>query len=1126
MRTFFIAIIFLLSLVPVAHAQNTITTVVGGVPENENALSVGLGGPYGFTRDSVGNMYIAGNGNCMIFEVNLSGQLSTIAGNGAVGYSGDGGPATNAELSSPSGVALDGSGNIFIADSGNSVIREVFAATGKIQTIVGDGIAGYSGDGGPATSAELNSPSTVFVDTFGNIFIADSNNEVIREVGGPNNSVIGPGVIRTIAGNGTQGFSGDGGPATSAAFDFPFGVFLDGSGNIFISDVLNYRIREIVAATGDIQTVAGNGVFGYNGNNIPAASASIYPVGVFVDPQGNIFFADQTAFQIREVVAATGLVQAVAGNGTYGYSGDGGPATSAELMEPFAVYVDGLGNLYFCDAFASVIREVAAATGIIQTIAGNGTASFSGDNVPATNSELATGSESGVSVDGSGNIFIADTNNFRIREAVAATGKIQTIAGNGTNGYNGDLGPATSAELDHPNGIFLDSFGNLFIADTGNFVIREFFAATGNIRTVAGNGIQGFSGDGGQATSAELGGPTNRITGGLFSFWGPEGVFVDRSGNIFIADTVNFRIREVAAATGIIQTVAGNGTPGFSGDGGPATSAELGGFIIPAINGIYGPESVFVDDAGNVYITDTQNNRIREVGGPNNTTIGPGVIQTIAGNGTPGFNGDGGPATSAELNQPGYVLVDGAGNIFIADTLNNTIREVGGPNNTTIGPGLIRTVAGNGVSGFSGDGGPAISAELNFPTSVWADLSGNLLIYDSGNARIRSVAGLTSVPSVTFSPPTLPLTTGQTGNIIVFNSGAAPLVISGMSFTGPNPGDFVFGASTTCPLNGGILAAQASCTLSIGLLPSLQTSGTASISVADNAANSPQLVQISVSTVPVVSFQPQSLTLNAVGAPQNINLTNTGAVPLLISSIALTGLNPAAFALAPATTCPITGGALAPQASCTLSVSFRASSQGTAASASLTITDNAANPTQSVPLNAATLIVESSGPFAVSRGQTLSVNLELLGPPSTVPYSLACNASPSGPIISCLPSSVTGPNQTFAVAISAATSSFAPMMPPTTKMDRWLYAFFAFLVCALWMICARLRMPVKSRIYAHITLAVLCIAALALTSCIKAGITEQASVGTVTPGAYTVTVTATPSNSSGNLTATFPLTIN
>ena len=297
-----------------------------------------------------------------------------------------------------------------------------------------------------------------------------------------------------------------------------------------------------------------------------------------MDASGNLFIADVDNNVIRKV-STTGVITTVAGNGTQGYSGDGGSADSAELNSPEGVAVDASGNLFIGDVTNNRIRKVST-SGIITTVAGNGTLGYSGDGGSATSAALAY--PSGVAVDASGNLFIADNN--RIRK-VSTSGVITTVAGNGTRGYSGDGGSADSAELNSPRGVAVDTSGNLFIADQGNNRIRK-VSTSGIITTVAGNGRQGYSGDGGSADSAEL---------------DPISVAVDASGNLFIADYANFRIRKVSTS-GVITTVAGNGTRGYSGDGGSADSAELNS-----------PEGVAVDASGNLFITDYYNNRIREV---------------------------------------------------------------------------------------------------------------------------------------------------------------------------------------------------------------------------------------------------------------------------------------------------------------------------------------------------------------------------------------------------------------------------------------------------------------------------------------------------------------------------------
>ena len=336
----------------------------------------------------------------------------------------------------------------------------------------------------------------------------------------------------------------------------------------------------------------------------------------------------------------------------------------------------------------------------IATLAGNGTQGYSGDGGLATSAELSA--PDGVAVDTGGNIYIGDLGNNRIRKVTVSTGDISTVAGDGTAGYSGDGGPATKAELSSPEGVAVDHAGNIYIADHTNSRIRKVTLSTGIITTVAGNGTTGYSGDGGLATKAEL--------------CAPEDVTVDSAGNIYIADSCNNRIRKVTVSTGIITTVAGDGTGGYSGDGGQATSAELSD-----------PIGVGLDTANNIYIGDFSNNRIRKV------TVSTGIITTVAGDGKGGYSGDGGPATSAELDSPGGVEVDPAGNIYIADYGNSRIRKV------TALTGFISMIGGNGVAGYSGDGGAATAAELNIPPALALDAVGNIYVADRGNNRIRAI---------------------------------------------------------------------------------------------------------------------------------------------------------------------------------------------------------------------------------------------------------------------------------------------------------------------------------------------------------------------------------------------------
>ena len=679
----------------------TMSTFAGGaLPVNLVGTSASLGyAPRDVAADQLGNVYFVYQNT--VLEVNAStGILIQVAGNGTTGSSGDNGPATSAQLNGPTGLAVDSSGNLYIADTLNHRIRQV-SPGGVISTVAGTGTQGFTGDAGPATSALLSAPTGVAADSNGNLYIADTLNHRIRKVSSS-------GVIDTVVGGGAS--TVDKVVPTSAQLGSSFGIAVDPAGILYIADTDTNRIRKV--ASGVITTVAGNGTRGFSGDNGPATGARLdLPTAVALDAAGDLYIADTDNNRIR--VVSNGIITTVAGGRAS--LGDNGPATSARLNAPTGVTVDPNGNLYIADSGNSRIREVSNA--VISTVAGNGTPGFSGDNGPAAGAQLAN--PYGLAIDLAGNLYIADSSNNLVRKV--SNGTIATVAGNGTPGFSGDNGPAIRAQLASPAGVAVDSGGNLYIADTLNNLVRK--VSGGVITTMAGNGTPGFGGDGGPATSAQL--------------YAPSGIAVDSAGNLYIADSANHRIRQVSG--GVISTVAGTGMPGFSGDGGPSINARL-----------YAPSGVAVDATGNLYIADTYNGSIRKISG--------GVIATVAGIGTSGFGGDNGPATSAQLNNPYGLAVDSAGNLYVADTGDQRIRKVSSS-------GAISTVAGTGSPGFSGDNGPATSAQLDNPYGLAVDSGGRVYAADFDNNRVRV---LTPVIPCTYSlSPTAAQAAISGGNLTV-----------------------------------------------------------------------------------------------------------------------------------------------------------------------------------------------------------------------------------------------------------------------------------------------------------------------------------------------------------------------
>lgn len=700
-----------------------ITTLAGGVPYvGDGGLATAPGvalNPVQTIVDGAGNFYIADEFSNRIRRIAQdSGIITTVAGNGNYEFAGDGGPATTAGLAGPTSIAFDRQGNLHILDSGNRRIRRVDATTGVITTVAGDGRfnLGYgNGDGHLATQVSFKQPVAIAFDSSDNLYIADSLDDRVRRVDAQTR------VITTVAGSGELPSSGepngDGGPAIQAKFVRIEGIAIDGQGNLLITDSFAHRVRRVDSKTGIITTIAGvgtrNGIPVFDGDGGPATNANLdRPSAVAIDSFGNILIADTDNRRIRRIDAQTGIISTIAGNGTFEFGGDGGPALMAGLSVPINITVDGLSNLYITDPFQSRIRRVNTSTGIITTVAGNGTPANQGDFGPATSSVLYT---SAVVKDTSGNIFLADKllSNQRLRRVDAVTGIIQ---------------PFSAVTLEIPNCLAIDASGNLLSSDSTYGRIVKIDAQTQAITPVAGTGIGGFSGDGGAAVQAQV----------LL----PSSLVFDQAGNLFIADQGNGRVRRVDAQTRIISTIAG------------AKSGQAGVDGIPAIRAKLFVSFIATDPSGNLYLVD-DGTKIRRVDGKT------GIITTVAGTGcNPDFSdcpsdGEGVPATQVSLSITG-IAMDAQGNLFVAtqETSVETMSRLNRIRRVDASTGLITTVAGMPKAGSNGDGGPAAQASFVNPGSLSIDKDGNLLLSDDNAVRI-----IKGIAKVTPSESELKITT-------------------------------------------------------------------------------------------------------------------------------------------------------------------------------------------------------------------------------------------------------------------------------------------------------------------------------------------------------------------------------
>jgi len=1049
--------------------------------------------------DSAGDLYFADESNSAVRKVAATtGVITTIAGNGSYAFGGDGGPASASLLAYPAGTAVDASGNLYIADSANGRIREVSAKTGIISTVAGTGYFGYGGDGGPAISAQLYEPLGVAVDKAGNLYIADTYNDLVRKV------TASTGVIPTVAGShsatdypGSSGYSGDGGPATSALLYFPEAVTVDNSGDLFIADTYNQVIREVTASNGIINTIAGNGPTtpcnGLSGDGGPATSAALcYPPGVSLDSAGNLYIADAGSSRIRIAAGAalpptatTAAPQFTVAAGTYSSPQE---ITISDSTAGAAIYlttngappsavssgyngpINVTGNVTI-QAIAVAPGHLASApvtaaytitsppTKVIDTVAGTGAYGFSGTGGPAKSAQIGT--IAALTTDGAGDLFFTDTANNVVWEVAAATGNISIVAGNGTPGFSGDGGLATSAQLNYPGGVAVDSSGNIYISDSNNNVVRKVTASTGSIQTIAGvygrYGYPGQIGDGGPATAAYLS--------------DPQGLAFDAAGNLYIADSGDNEVRVISASTGIITSFAGNGGYGFSGDGGLATSASLGQ-----------PNTLAFDKAGNLYIGDYALGRICKV------AAATGILTTVAGNGNPyGTSGDGGSPTSAEVYPLGIAL-DSSGNLYLANAP-GVIREV------SASSGVITKAIGNGYPGYSGDGGSAGIAQLSLPQGIAFDGSGNLYIADSYNYRVREV----SAPAPTATPVISPASGSYSGTQMatISDSSKGAAIYYTMDGTAPTNASDVYS---------GPVAISATTTLqAIAIAPGLGQSGVASATYTIvQLGTAAATVTATPAAATVTDEQAVSVAVSVAGASGQA--TPTGSVTLAggtYSSQQTLSSGAATFA--------IPAGTLGAGAN-TVTATYSGDGMYAAASGSTTVT-------------VASVVVAAPNPAPVSPGGSATATAKFSagsGYSGTMNLSCSLTASPNGaeslPTCSVSPASVTlaaggAAAATVTVGTTAASSGSALLSPGGVGGGALALAFL-------------FGLPSRRRRKSLILLVLLGVAVGGMLGCGGGGSSAPPPSGTpaTTAGSYTFSVVGTDS-SNPKITASTNVTV-
>ena len=560
-------------------------------------------------------------------------------------------------------------------------------APGIISTVAGTGIAAFSGDGGAATSTAMNLPSGITFDSEGNLFIADRGSHRVRRV------ATGTGIITTVAGNGLAASSGDGGAATSASINAPHDVCFDPDGNLLIAEYDGHRVRRVAAGTGIITTFAGmsgTGACLYGGDGGQATNAQLCaPTFVVSSSTGDIVIADHGNRRVRRVAIGTGIISTVAGNGVLGYSGDGGAATSASMSRPGGIILDQAGNLFIADHQNYRVRKVAVGTGIISTVAGDGVARFSGDGGAAMNASLNL--PQGLAFDQRGNLLVADRDNCRVRRVATDTGIISTVAGNGSCRFSGDGGAASSAGLNFPSGIVLDPTGNLFMTDSSNHRVRRVSAPTqpSNTPSVTPTCIitPSFSSSKISSNSASATPTPGTVqTIWLDSSWSrPHHAIFDSDGALYVA--LHQGRSAIIKMVGGMETVLVTGTQGPTGfalaPSGDLLVADYGNNRVLQVDRQSGAAITIATTQGNLWgiaVTPTgdllMTDRTYHVIMKQSLTGTSGAVRIAGAVGSPGTAGEGGPASAAQLNTPFGIKSDQHGNVYFADFGNGRICRI------------------------------------------------------------------------------------------------------------------------------------------------------------------------------------------------------------------------------------------------------------------------------------------------------------------------------------------------------------------------------------------------------------------------------------------------------------------